>query len=70
MNLNLSAKTLLHCIGEISDVFVEEAETADVASLLATRKRLAKIGAAAAIASVGLVLFSFVRSRKGKRMVA
>ena len=64
---NISALKILSCIGEINDNFIEEAATADIASLFSSRKRIAKIGAVAAVASVGFVVaLSLIRSRRNK----
>ncbi|MCL2215613.1 MAG: hypothetical protein FWB91_01205 [Defluviitaleaceae bacterium] len=57
--------SLFTCIGEINDLFLEEAEFADIAAYAASRKRLAKYGALAAVASVGVaVAFRLLRSKR------
>ena len=56
---------LLTCIGEISDMFIEEAELADISLKAVTRKKIAKYSAMAAAASVGIaVTYWFIKSKK------
>jgi hypothetical protein len=63
----MNTKKLLLCFGEINDLFVEEAETADVSDAFAPsekRKRLAKYGALGLAAAFGIaVTVKFVRGR-------
>ena len=44
------------CIGEIDDFFLEEADTADIASIVAKRKRIKKYSTLAAAASFGVAV--------------
>ncbi|MCL2198390.1 MAG: hypothetical protein FWB80_05665 [Defluviitaleaceae bacterium] len=61
------AKRLLTCIGEISDIFLEEAETAMFE--LSKRKKIAKYGALAAAAAFGLALtYRYVKKRSSARI--
>ena len=64
------AKSLLLSIGEIDDLFLEEAESADIASFEATRtaarKRIVRYSTLAATASIGIAVTCFVlRLRTG-----
>jgi len=59
MSIELSAKKLSICIGEISDFFLVEADIADIAAELAARKRKAVLGTVAAAASVGIAVTTF-----------
>jgi len=46
---------LFECIGDIDDIYLSEAETADIAaSVVAVRKRIVRYSALAAAASVGI----------------
>ncbi|MCL2224775.1 MAG: hypothetical protein FWB96_07400 [Defluviitaleaceae bacterium] len=57
------AKKLLFCIGEINDLFLEEAET--FAPEKTSRKRIAKYGALAAAAAFGIaVTYKFIRTKQ------
>ncbi|MCL2357058.1 MAG: hypothetical protein FWC70_07865 [Defluviitaleaceae bacterium] len=69
--MNTRVKRFSDCIGEIDDVFLEEAVSEDFAALLATRKRRIRYGALAAIASVGVavVIPLTLRIMKARRMV-
>ena len=63
------SKKLLFCIGDIDDSFIEEDETANIASVIKTRKRQVRNGALAVAsigaASVGIVVTCLVmRSRR------
>ena len=65
--INIALERLLNCIGEIDDLFLEEAETADIAQIRrAKRRRIVKYSAAAGLAaSIGIALTFFVlRPRK------
>ena len=42
---------LLMCIGHISEVFIDEAELADIAKGIINKKRLVRYGTAVAVAS-------------------
>jgi hypothetical protein len=53
-NIQLSATHLLDCIEEILDIFLEEAETADIAA--AARRRKVRNGALAAAGALGIAL--------------
>ena len=56
------AKVILHCIGEMYDGFLEEAETVDIAAKKALRKRLVQctaLGVAAASFGVALAYCIF-----------
>ncbi|MCL1863639.1 MAG: hypothetical protein FWF78_08740 [Defluviitaleaceae bacterium] len=64
----MKEKRLLLCIGEISDIFLEEAETAIFA--ISKRKKIAKYGALAAAAAVGIALtYKFVLYRRANTQV-
>ena len=58
MSRETSAKRLFACIGEIADLFLAEAEEADIVSARKARNkrvvRYSALGAAAAAASVGV----------------
>ena len=57
-----SAKRLLDFIGEISEIFIEEAETAVL--LPSRRKKIAKYSALAAVAAFGIAMtYRYVRKR-------
>ena len=65
--MNKAIERLLDCIGEIDDLFLEEAETADIASIRRTkRKRIVKYSAAAGLAaSLGIAVTYFaLKARK------
>lgn len=65
--MNTAIERLLDCIGEIDDLFLEEAETADIVCIRRTkRKRIVKYSAAAGLAaSFGIAVTYFVlRSRR------
>jgi len=65
MNIKDSAMRLFECIGEIDDLFLEEAYYADIASDIAAKKRMAKYGTIAAAASVGIALTVWlIRSKR------
>jgi hypothetical protein len=49
-----TAKNLFLCIGDIGDALLEEAELFDIVTESAKRRRIAKYGAVAAAASVGI----------------
>ncbi|MCL2852344.1 MAG: hypothetical protein FWE20_04820 [Defluviitaleaceae bacterium] len=60
-----TAARLLACIGEINDSFLEEAESADIASDIAAHSRFVRYGKLAAAASLGLaVTYWLLRSRR------
>jgi len=60
----MKAKRLLTCLGEIDDFFLEEAESADIASGV-KRKRVVKYSALAAVASVSIAATYFlIRSKR------
>ena len=59
------AKRLLDCIGGVSDLLVEEAESAGVSSGGTVRGRLVRYGTLAAAASVGIaVTVLVIRSKR------
>ena len=61
----IKAARLLACIGEIDDSFLEEAESADIASGIAAHSRFVRYGKLAAAASFGIaVTYWLLRSRK------
>ena len=62
------AKKLLACIGEISDSFLDEAESTDIVSTQTTRKRVVQYGALAA-AGLGIATGAYLILRS-KRTVA
>ena len=65
MTIKDSAVRLLDCIGEIEDLFLDEALIADIAGDIAAKKRKAQYGTIAATASVGIVLTMwFIRSKR------
>jgi len=58
-------KRLFDSIGEVDDCFLDEAETADIASQLAARRRRAQYGAVGAAASLGIaVAVWFLRPKR------
>ena len=62
---NLKAARLLACIGEIDDSFLEEAESMDIASVIAAHSRFVRYGKLAAAASFGIaVTYWLLRSRR------
>jgi len=64
-NESFRAERLLACIGEIDESILEEAESADIASATAARKRVVKYGALAAAASIGIAAACwFLRTRR------
>ena len=60
------ATRLLFCLGDINDYFLEEAETADLASIIASsHKRFVRYSKLAAAASFGLaVTYWLFRARR------
>ena len=55
--MNITLEHLLDCIGEIEDIFLEEAETADLINIRRTkRKRIVKYSAAGLAVSVGVAM--------------
>ena len=63
---------LLYSLGEIYEIYIEEALTANIAADLATRKRRKRRHAAIATAgSIALALAVFaVKNRKQKRLIS
>jgi len=60
---NNQAMNILKCIGEINDLFIEEAESLTLPQRVS--KRLMRYGTIAAAASVGLaVTYWYVRSKR------
>ena len=63
--INIGAAMLLDCIGDIDDIFLDEADTADIAAGIAVRKRFVRYGALAAAASVGIAAtYWFIRAKR------
>ena len=59
--MNITLEKLFDCIGEIEDIFLIEAETADLVRAKATkRKRIVKYSAAGLAVSVGVAMAYFV----------
>ena len=56
MTIKDGAIYLLECIGEIDDLFLEEAFQTDILSEISAKKRLVQYGTIAAAASVGIAL--------------
>ena len=53
----MSLERLIDCIGEIEDIFLAEAETADVAAAkIVRRKKIVKYGAAGLVVSIGVAV--------------
>ena len=65
------ARKLLAALGEIDDFFLDEAETADIATRAAARRRVVQYSAlgAGVAASLGIALTCLVIRAKGKRLL-
>ena len=54
---------LLDCIGEIEDLFLEEAETADVVRIKAVKRKRMAYSAAGIAVSVGIAIMAYWKLR-------
>jgi hypothetical protein len=73
MSIQHPAKYLLACIEDIRDIFIEEAETADIAGIQAARRRKARKVAVTATAAgaVGIALTVWViKSKRAVKKIA
>ena len=69
----ISLDFLLNCIGDIDEIFLEEAETADISQIRrAKRRRAAKYGALGLAISVGVAgaAMAFWKFRGARRAAA